>query len=181
MKMFVALIALILSTVTMQAANAGGPFQGEAFQKEFYFCGTTLGTGKHTGADPSNCMPFADQNIWAIPAGTIISKVSVLITTLISGTTDIDIGDDDSSNGYVDGSVSLTLGTAGLYSNNAKVAGSYLRVQTAGATDATDIYVVPTSKYYPAAGKSLTMDITTANTAGKMVVIVEGFRPKTFP
>ncbi len=171
------LFAAVLIATTISSARADG-FAGVPFTKIIYVCGTTVGTGNHSGDNPANCLPFADQNLWAIPAGTEISSVKVLITTLITGTADIDIGDTDQSDDYVDGSVSLTLGTVGLYSNNAKVAGAYLRVQTAGATDAGDIYVVPTSKYYPAAGKNLTMDITTANTAGALQVIVSGFRYK---
>jgi hypothetical protein len=63
-----------------------------------------------------------------------------------------------------------------MYCSNAKSRGAYLRVQTAGATDAGDIYVVPESKYYRVAGKSLKLDNTTTNTAGAFRVVVEGYK-----
>ena len=53
-----------------------------------------------------------------------------------------------------------------MYGYDAKLSGAYLRLQTAGATDAGDIYVVPAAKYYAAAGKEVKMDLTTAGTAG---------------
>jgi hypothetical protein len=62
-----------------------------------------------------------------------------------------------------------------MYGWDAKVAGSYLRVQTAGATDAADIYVVPSAKYYSATGKEVKLDVTGSNTAGAARVVIEGF------
>lgn len=133
------------------------------------------GKGAQNGTSAANALPFADEDLWAIPAGAMIDRVYMVIDTAITGSTDLDVGDDDDADGFIDGSLSLTLGTPGAYSLNAKVAGAYLRVQTAGATDAGDIYVVPTSKYYAAAGKEVKLDNTTTNTAGKARVFIEGF------
>ncbi len=147
----------------------------QKFQKVIYLNGAA-GLGDASGSSASNAKAFVDADLWAIPAGTLIEKVYVIITTAITGTSDLDIGDDDSANGFVDGSGSLTLGTPGMYSNNAKVAGSYLRVETAGATDALDIYVVPTGKYYSAAGKEVKLNVTTTNTGGAAMVVIEGMK-----
>lgn len=145
-----------------------------AFQKQVHFGVTGCAAGNQgTSYAAPKC--FGDVDVWAIPAGVVIEKVYVIIDTLITGTTDVDIGDDDDPDGFVDGSLSVTVGTVGMYGWNVKTAGAYLRVQTAGATDAGDIYVVPNAKYYSATGKEVKMDATGAATAGQMRVIVEGY------
>ena len=100
----------------------------------------------------------------------------MIVDTAITGVTNLDVGDDDDADGFVDGSASVTLGTEGMYGWDVKNAGAYLRIQTAGATDAGDIYVVPNAKYYSAAGKEVKLDVTTASTAGAFRVIVEGMK-----
>lgn len=150
-------------------------FKGEKFIKEIYLSGTATGGSGESYASP---LPFVDGDLWAIPAGTLIEKAYLVVDTAITGTTNLDVGDDDDADGFVDGSLSVTLGTPGMYGWNAKVAGAYLRVETAGATDAADIYVVPNAKYYSAAGKELKLDVTTANTAGRARVVIEGYTEK---
>lgn len=142
------------------------------FQKVIYL--EYGGKGAQSGDTPENALPFVDGNLWSIPAGTLIEKVYVIIDTLLTGTTDLDVGDDDDADGYIDGSLSVTVGTAGMYGWNAKTAGAYLRVQTAGVTDAADIYVVPNAKYYSVGTKSVKLDVTGTNTAGKARVFIEG-------
>jgi hypothetical protein len=144
----------------------------QKFLKVFYL--EDGGTGDGSSNDAPLDMANASQDLWAIPAGTVIEKVYTIVDTAVTGTTEIEVGDDDDQDGYVDGSLSMTLGTPAIYGNNAKVAGAYLRVQTAGATDAGDIYVVPNSKCYLATGKELKVYCTTASTAGKVRVVVEG-------
>jgi hypothetical protein len=134
------------------------------------------GVAGQSGDSYSAPKPMLDGDLWAIPAGTVISRVYVVIDTLITGTTNFDVGDDDDADGFIDGSLSVTLGTVGMYGWDAKNAGAYLRIQTAGATDAGDIYVVPSAKYYSAAGKEVKLDVTGTCTAGKCRVIIEGFR-----
>lgn len=148
-------------------------FKNQPFQKIIYLKHGGTGTG-NTSDSP---LPIADGDLWAIPAGTLITNVYAIVDVAITGTTDIDVGDDDSGNGFIDGSNGLAagLGTPGLYSYDAKTAGSYLRIQTAGGEDAGDIYVVPNAKYYPAAGKELKMDATTASVTGAMRIVVEGY------
>lgn len=148
-------------------------FAGERFQKIFYFA--YGGSGDGSSAQAPLSMAADNATVWNIPAGTLIDKCYVIIDTAITGTTNFDIGDDDDADGYVDSSLSIAdLGVTGLYGYDAKLAGAYLRVQTAGATDAADIYVVPSAKFYSATGKELKMDLTTAATAGTLRVVVEG-------
>ena len=147
-------------------------FAGKRFVKISYLA--PGGSGSATGDTPNNALALADADLWAIPAGTLIDKAYVRITTAITGTTNLDVGDDDDADGFIDGSLSVTLGTAGLYGYDAKNAGAYLRIQTAGATDAADIYVVPSAKFYAAAGKEVKLDTTTASTAGAAFVVIEG-------
>lgn len=171
-------LSLILAATAMLThlphAYAASGFIGEEFTKVFYF--ESGGKGSGSALSAANAAALSDKTLWAIPAGTVIRKVYAVIDTAVTGTTDLDIGDDDSGNGFLDGSGSLTLGTPGMYGWSAKVAGSYLRTQTAGATDAADIYVVPNAKYYSASGKSLIADFTGTNTAGKLRIVVEGYR-----
>jgi hypothetical protein len=144
---------------------------GKKFTKVFYLANGGTGSGESA----SNPAPFSDADLWAIPAGTLIERAYLIVDTAITGTTHVDVGDDDDADGYVDSSTSVAdLGVVGMYGYSAKVAGAYLRTQTAGGTDAADIDVVPNAKYYAAAGKELKLDCTTDNTAGAARVVVEG-------
>lgn len=168
-------LAIVLTTLLSSPAFAGGGgAAGQAFQKVIYvkYGGSQSNSGTSYSAAKS-CA--SDTDLWSIPAGTVITRVYVIIDTLVTGSSDLDVGDDDDADGFVDGSLSVTLGTVGMYGWNAKTAGAYLRVQTAGATDAADIYVVPNAKFYSAAGKEVKQDITTACTAGAYRVVVEGY------
>lgn len=171
------MLAFVFLLVADLAHAGSGGGVNEPFTKTIYvkYGGSSSNSGTSYDAAKS-CA--ADGDLWDIPAGTMITNVYVMIDTAVTGSTDLDIGDDDDADGFVDGTNELAaaLGTPGLYNQNAKVAGAYLRVQTAGATDAGDIYVVPRSKYYSAAGKEVKQDITTACTAGKYRVVVTGFR-----
>lgn len=144
-----------------------------AFHKEIYVTGVA-NAGSGSGDSYESAKKCADGDLMDIPAGMLITRVYAVIDVLFAGTTDIDVGDDDDADGFLDGSLSLTLGTVGMYGWNAKVAGAYLRVQTAGATDAADVYVVPNAKYYSATGKEVKLDATGTWTAGKIRIIVEG-------
>jgi hypothetical protein len=167
--------ALALTLFSASTSHAAG-WAGEPFRKIVYF--EHGGKGAGSGNDAGNAKAIVDADVMAIEAGTVIEKAFVVIDTAITGTTNLDVGDDDDADGFVDGSLSVTLGTAGMYGWDVKNAGAYLRVQTAGATDAADIYVVPNAKFYSAAGKEVKLDVTTASTAGKFRVIVEGYKLK---
>lgn len=150
-------------------------FSKEKFQHIKYY--EHGGKGDHSGKSADNAATIVDDAlVMTIEAGTVIEKCYVIVSTAITGVTNLDVGDDDDADGFVDGSLSVTLGTAGLYGWDAKNAGAYLRIQTAGATDAADVYVVPNAKYYAAAGKEVKLDVTTASTAGAFRVMVEGYR-----
>lgn len=168
------MILIAAATLMFGAEKAEAQAVKQAFQKQVHFAVTGCAAGNQ-GNSYAAPKCFGDVDVWAIPAGAVIEKVYTIIDTAITGTTDFDIGDDDQSDDFLDGSVSLTIGTAGMYGWNAKVAGAYLRVQTAGATDAADIYVVPDAKYYSASGKEVKMDATGAATAGQARIVIEGY------
>lgn len=172
---FLTLAVLAISTSFAFAGSGGGT--NEPFTKTIYvkFGGATTNTGTSYDA-AKGCA--ADQDLWAIPANVLIEKVYVIMDTAVTGSTALDVGDDDDPNGFFDGGVSGMEGAtfaAGLYGYDAKVAGAYLRVETAGGTDAADIDVVPAGKAYLAAGKEVKLDITTACTAGRLRVVIQGF------
>jgi hypothetical protein len=153
------------------SANAQVGFPGEAFTEVRYYAHGGTGSGKSA----SNPAAIVDADVFALPLGTVLENVYVIVDTAITGTTNLDVGDDDDADGWVDGSLSVTLGTPGMYGWDAKFGGAYKRIETAGATDAADIYVVPRAKLYAAAGKEVKLDVTTASTAGAFRVVVKGF------
>lgn len=169
-RFFLGLLAL--STMVATTANAG-LIPRKSFQEVFFLANGGAATGPCKSA--ASACSFVDRDLMAIPANTVIERVYAIVDTAITGTTNFDVGDDDDADGFIDGSLSMTLGTLGLYGWDAKLAGAYLRSQTAGATDPADIYVVPASKWYGAAGKEVKLDVTGTNTAGRARVVVEGF------
>lgn len=171
MKVFQLFIALAILLPTLSYAT---PTKVLPFRKVVYLDGPA-GKGSTSGESPESAKAFVDGDLWAIPAGTVIEKVYVIVDSAITGTTNFDVGDDDDADGYIDGSLSVTLATPAMYGWDAKTAGAYLRILTAGVTDPADPYVVPNAKYYGATGKEVKLDITTANTAGKARVFIEGF------
>lgn len=162
---------MVTPFIERQAQAGATGFAGEPFTEVRYYAFGGTGSGKSA----SNPASVTDQDVFAIPAGTVVSNVFVIVDTAITGTTNLDVGDDDDPDGWVDGSLSITLATPGMYGWDAKLGGAYKRIQTAGATDAGDIYVVPNAKFYAAAGKEIKLDITTANTAGAFRIVVQGF------
>lgn len=176
-KIFGAVLALTLTLLSVlpqhAVADGGFGFGKDKFVKQFYFAHAKTGNGK--GYNSANAHLIAtDTTFWAIPAATIIEKVYAIVDTAITGTTVLTVGDTDGATSFVP-AAAFTLGTPGMYGWDVKSAGAYLRIQTAGATDAGDIYVVPNAKYYAAAGKFLTVTNTTANTAGAFRIVVEGY------
>jgi hypothetical protein len=169
---FLMMILLALASLFSSSMALAGPFgfAGQKFVEVRYFAHGGTGSGESA----SNPAPISDQDVVALPLGTTVENVYVIVDTAITGTTNLDVGDDDDADGWVDGSLSVTLGTPGMYGWDAKLGGAYKRIQTAGATDAADIYVVPNAKFYAAAGKELKLDTTTASTAGAFRVVVEG-------
>lgn len=147
-------------------------FRREPFRKVVHLSGVATGG---SGASYDSPLPFSSGDLWAIPADCIIERVYMVIDTAITGSTNLDVGDDDDADGFIDSSLSVTLGTAGMYGWDAKNAGAYLRIQTAGATDAADIYVVPSAKYYAASGKEVKLAASGTNTAGAARVVIEGY------
>lgn len=129
------------------------PFKRESFEKVVYFAHGGTGLGQ-SAAEP---LPLADGDLWPIPAGCVVSRVSVVVTTAITGTTQLDIGDDDDPNGFV---AAATLTADAVTGNN----GAYL--YNTGAELA---------KYYSATGKEVKLDATGASTAGAGFVIISGF------
>lgn len=175
MKFLISLMTMfsLLFVGNLAFAGSGGPV-GAPFVKQLYVkFGGSATAGGDSYDSAKSCA--ADGDLWDIPANVLITKVYMVIDTAITGSTNMDIGDDDDADGFVDSSLSVTLGTAAVYGWGVKTAGAYLRTETAGATDAADIYVVPASKFYAATGKEIKMDLTTACTAGRFRVVIEGF------
>lgn len=174
MKGVIALIALVFSMTILFPVTAGAvTWKGQKFQTITYY--EYGGKGSMSGGDAGNAKAISDGDVMAIEAGTIIEKVYMVIDTAIEGTTALEVGDDDASDGFISNSF-VTLATPGLYGWNAKEVGSYLQMGAAGEAGSSTEYAVPNVKYYSAAGKEVKLNVTTANTAGKFKVIVEGYK-----
>ncbi len=171
MKKYIVSLILAVMGVSMSAQAAGPGFVGECWQKQFYFYGP-LGKGALSGKSAANAKPISDTNVMAIEAGSVIEKVYVVIDTALVGTSLMTLGDTDSANGFML-STAPTLSSAGLYNWDVSRAGAYLRSQSL-ASGGSDIYVVPSGKFYSAAGKYITLDVTTTNVSGAFRVVVEG-------
>lgn len=148
--------------------------KGERFYREIYVTGASA-QGSGDGTSYASAKKCATGDLMDIPAGLLIQKVFMIVDVAITGSTNIDVGDDDDADGFVDSSLSVTLGTPGMYGYSAKVAGAYLRTETAGATDPADIDVVENAKYYSATGKEIKLAVTGTWTAGKFRVVVMGW------
>jgi hypothetical protein len=166
-----ALMALSAHVAIENSAHADAlGFKGTKFHKEVWVCGTTAGTGDSSGRNGSNCLPFGNVTAFAIPAGTIVEKVYVIVDVAVANGSAFLVGDDDTSNGYIP-SAAVTLGTPGLYGFNCGAQGTYLRDQGDGSSPAG---AKCQAKYYSVGTKSVKLGFTGVATAGALRVIVEG-------
>ncbi len=125
-------------------------FKKEQFMEVVYYAHAGTGTGA-SAADPK---AIVDGDVMPIEAGMVVTNVSVAVSTAITGSTQLDVGDDDDADGFVS---AATL-TAGVHASD----GAYL---TGGL-----------EKYYAASGKEVKLDITGASTAGAFAVVVKGYK-----
>lgn len=170
--MVAALVAFAAVSIPSKLAHAGSGFSNEKFCKVFYF--EHGGKGSANGSSAGNAAAMTDVDLMSIDAGSIIDQVWVVVDTAVTGTSAIDVGDDDDADGFCP-AASLTLGSAGLYCSHAGKKGVYLYEQTFGVSQPTES-IAPQAKYYAAAGKEVKLDFTGASSAGKGRVIVCGFK-----
>lgn len=114
--------------------------------------------GAGNGSSPDSALPFTDKatGVLTLDAGTVVEKISVVVTTELAGTTAVLVGDATDPDGFV-AAADVTEGTVGAYVG----AGAYL---ASGAI-----------KYY-AQDTELAFDFTGTSTAGACVVVVQGYR-----
>lgn len=122
------------------------------------------GTG--SGENASDPADMVSADCFAIPAGTAVVDAAVFIDTAVTGTTAIDVGDDDDADGYVP-TASLTLGTPGVYGLGEDEKGAYLH-------DGTNTQS-KRAKYYNSAssGKEAKVAFTGTATAGAVRVALK--------
>lgn len=124
-------------------------FRGDSFERVVYFGHDASGTG-NSKDDRLPLVSKADA-MQANP-GEVIEAAQVVIEEALAGTTAVDVGDGVDPDGYV-AAASVTVGAAGAYAG-------------AGA-------LLP--DYAPAA-KDLAVAFAGASSAGKMAVMVRGYR-----
>ena len=107
--------------------------------------------------------------VFNVPAGAYVLEVKVLVTTVIvAGSMDIDIGDGDDADCYVDG----WDGTAGSITGNS--------IHSFGISSSATEVGVFTGKYYSSAD-TIDIDINTVATSGavKLLVLMADSAPQT--
>lgn len=119
-----------------------------------YFEHGASGSGK-SAADRA---AIETNDIFSLEPGVRVVQAYVEIETAVTGSTAIDIGDDDDADGFIP-TASLTLGTPGTYGYGVDEKGVYL-------ADTGE----ERSKYYGVADKEAKMAVTGASTAGKLAV-----------
>lgn len=126
-------------------------FKNEEFVHLKYYAFGGSGSGV-SAADPASPV---DSDVMILEAGMVVENVDVIVTTSITGSTQLDVGDDDDQNGFV-AAATLTAGQP---------------VVGGGAYIATGA-----KKYYSAAGKEVKLDVTGTTTAGAWIVKVKGYQ-----
>ena len=140
----------------MLSAHVADAAQGAAGQlfmhRKCYAAGGT-GSGASAG-DPASA---ADSDVMAIPARSVIDQVQVVVTTAVTGSSpQINVGDDDDPNGYVE-DADVTEGST-------------------GASIGSGAYPDAGPKYYSATGKEVKFDAGGTISAGAFCIIVKGYR-----
>lgn len=125
-------------------------FKKESFSKVKYFAYGSAGSG---GSAEDAAAPV-DGDIMAIEAGMVIEQVDVVVSTAITGITQVDVGDDDDPDGFI----SAAALTAGVHVSD----GAYI---ASGA-----------KKAYSASGKEVKLDVAGTATAGVFAVVIKGYK-----
>lgn len=183
MKKFLKLLMIFGATAMLGelAFAGGGGAQGVPFTKVIYLSATgkTANSGSsYDAAKPCQVGTGAlasgtsSADLWKIPAQTLVTRAYLQIDTAITSITNLDIGDDDQSDGFIDGSRSVTLGSTGVYGWGSKNAGTYLQAVSNNAS-------VAEAKFYAgsagASNKTVKMSYTAGGCgAGKARIFIEG-------
>lgn len=129
-------------------------FRNEQFESLIYL--DTDGASGNTGTSAQDPKPISSKDsIFTMPAGSVVTEVDVIVTTALSGVTEMEVGDASNDDGFA-ASGDITYGTAGAY-------------RGAGA------YISGANKYY-AAATDLDLDVVGAAASGTCVLRVKGYR-----
>ena len=129
-------------------------FKNEEFVELIYL--DTDGASGNSGKSADDPKPITStDSLMDFPAGTVVEHVDVVITTALSGVTEMELGDGSDDNGFA-ASGDITYGTAGAY-------------RGAGA------YISGANKYYSSAD-ALDLDVVGTASSGTCVLRVKGYR-----
>lgn len=109
--------------------------------------------GGGSGASADDAKSIASGVMFNVPEGVVVTDAHVNVSTVVAGTTAIEVGDGTDADGYVT-SANVTLGTVGLYVGS-------------GALLNAKIYT---------AGDTIDLAATGASSAGAFEVVVRGYR-----
>lgn len=129
-------------------------FKNEEFVELAYLA--TDGVAGNSGKSAQDALPFANKDdLMTLPEGSVVTEVDVVVTTALSGVTEMEVGDASDDNGFA-ASGDITYGTAGAY-------------RGAGA------YISGANKYY-ASSTDIALDVVGSAASGTAVVRVKGYR-----
>lgn len=129
-------------------------FRNEQFVELIYL--DTDGASGNSGKSADDALNFASKDgIVELAAGSVVTSVDVVVTTALSGVTEMEVGDASDDNGFA-ASGDITYGTAGAY-------------RGAGA------YISGANKYYSVA-TDVNLDVDGSASSGTAVIRVEGYR-----
>ena len=105
-----------------------------------------------SGMSPDDAKPIASGVMYSAPEGVVITNAEVQVKVAVTGSTAVKVGDAGDDDGYV-ASANVTLGTPGGYIG----AGVLLKKKLNAAED-------------------ILLAVTGASSAGKLVLILRGYR-----
>lgn len=175
MKWFLSLTLALAALALPNFAHATAIGQSD-FTKVIYLESPSLSptpSASNSGRDYSSAKPLSDGDLWAVPKNVVITNVYAIVDEALVGGTAWNIGDTDTSNGYIASASPLgapeNLGSTGMHYWDIGYKGSYLKGASAGLTNQL------LSKYYSATGKYITLDVTGTFSQGRMRVFIKGY------
>lgn len=169
-------LTLALSLSAFMATEAKAAVVGMTpYSKVVYISAavtTSTASARNTGLDYSSAKGFFDGDLLAIPANVVITNIYFVADEAVVGPTLFNVGDDDSSSGFIASSSPLggpeSFGSTGLKHYGLDYKGAYLK----GGVVVTNGWQ---GKYYSATGKEIKLDVTGTASAGKLRMFVFGY------
>lgn len=160
-------LSLFLAGFLLASTANAAPIYKQPFEKVIHISAyvTSTQSSAYSGNDYTSPKGFYDGDLWAIPAGTVIEDMYVIVDEVAVGVTLFELGDDDDANDFI-ASATSPLASLGILYDTLTSRGAYLKLSGENFRK---------YKYYSASGKELKLNVTGTATAGKVRVVVKGY------